>query len=59
MRSLPYQSVWAEHVPWLPTRLTSGGLAWIIPIMRRRMNGRWEYRRMTDAEFEEYISVTQ
>jgi hypothetical protein len=47
--------VWEVFIAVSPRRLTDGGKA-SGPMMRRRVNGPWEYRRMSEGEMREYLS---
>jgi hypothetical protein len=42
---------WEFHVPLFSTSLPSGRL-----VMRRKVNGKWQYRSPTPAEEQEYVA---
>lgn len=40
---------WEECIVWLPKRLIDGSTGlWVL--MRRRVEGRWQYRNLTELE---------
>jgi len=44
---------WTPYLPWpwQRVRLIDGSRSgWFAHVMRRKVNGRWEYRRMTEEE---------
>ena len=48
---------WTQHTRLWPVTLNDGTRAF-GPLMRRRgSDGRWEYRRMTEAEQSDYVSA--
>ena len=42
-------TIWEECTRWWPVRLIDGATGWGA-LMRRRVNGAWQYRNLNEAE---------